>query len=153
MLVYICLYEFIHVETYLYIQDRVVTNIKLNGDTMKSRLNRIVLSAGGILMTASNALAADFNNSGSFLSNTAGKLDSILQPFGVFLAANVPLAFKLVVGSAILIFAVLALIYKKRGNSAGSSEHKLNAWDAFTTGLIAIVLYSIFSGICNTFGV
>ena len=120
---------------------------------MKSRLNRIVLSVGGVLMTAGNALAADFNNSGSFLTNTAGKLDSILQPFGEFLAANVPLAFKLVVGSAILIFAVLALIYKKRGNSAGSSEHKLNAWDAFTTGLIAIVLYSIFSGICNTFGV
>jgi hypothetical protein len=132
---------------------RSIYQINLKCDTMKSTLNKLVLSVGGVLMTASNALAAEFENTGGFLSDTAEKLDPLLQSFGQFLAENVPLAFKIIVGSAILGYAVSALIHKKKGNSAGSSEHKINAWDAFTTGLIAIILFSVFSGICKSFGV
>lgn len=120
---------------------------------MKSTLTKLVLSVGGVLMTASNALAAEFNSNGSFLSDTASKLDSMLLPFGEYLASNVPLIFKIVMGAAILLFAVLATIYKKKGRSGEAAEHRASAWDVFTTAIVAIILYSLFSGACNTFGV
>ena len=130
-----------------------IYEIKLKCDTMKSAIKKMVLSVGGVLMTASNALAAEFESTGSFLSDTANKLDSMLLPFGEYLASNVPLIFKIVIGSAILLFAVLAVIYKKRGRSGEAAEHRASAWDVFTTGIIAIFLYSFFTGVCKLFGV
>jgi len=117
------------------------------------KLRKILLTTGAVLMTASNALAAEFENSGNFLSNAAAGLDSTLQPFGEVVASNIPLIFKLIMGAAILLFAVLATVYKNRGRSGQAAEYRAGAWDVFTTAIIAVCLFSVFSGVCKMFGV
>jgi hypothetical protein len=107
---------------------------------MKLNTKRAILCAGGLLLSAGNALAA-----GDLMNNAVASLDPAVQPWAQTAVTIIRAGFVLCVSGGILYYGGLYFLQKKQGHTSQASESRTTALNVFFVGVGAVILYNIFS--------
>jgi hypothetical protein len=120
---------------------------------MNRKLKQIVMSAGGVILTSTNALAAQAQSGSSYLSSTISGLDPSIQPFAQLVADNIVLIFNFVIVCGILGYGAWAAIQKRQGHTSQAADARASAWDVLKVGVAALVMVNIFIALSGKFGI
>jgi hypothetical protein len=112
---------------------------------MKVGINRIVLSAEGLMLSAGNALAAEATKSTDLMDSAVDSLDPSVQSWARIAVTIVRAGFVLCVSGGILYYGGLYFLQKKQGHTSQASESRTTALNVFFVGVGAVILYNVFS--------
>jgi hypothetical protein len=113
---------------------------------MECTTRKALLSAVGLTLSASNALAATASSTSTDLMDSAvNSLDPSVQPWAQTAVTLIRAGFVLCVSAGILYYGGLYFLQKKQGHTTQASESRTTALNVFFVGVGAVILYNIFS--------
>ena len=112
---------------------------------MKLTTKRAILAAGGLLLSAGNALADTASTSSDLMDSAVNSLDPSVQPWAKTAVNLIRAGFLLAVGGGILYYGGLYFLQKKQGHTTQASEARTTALHVFVVGVGAVILYNIFA--------
>jgi uncharacterized membrane-anchored protein len=100
---------------------------------------RVLLTLGGVLLSARNALAEDM------MDKAVNSLDPSVQPWAGMAVTLIRAVYIIGVGGGVMYYAGTYYLQRKQGHTTQASDAKTMFLEVAGIGIGAFILYSIFS--------